>query len=109
MKWYEWVLVIILIIAGGLISYYFSFKEINKPIYVVDLTKLIDDKFSRQGIKDVYERKITPRQYLEERKKYLDKLQKVLKGFEKPVFIKQAIVGGKTIDITGQVKKYLEE
>ncbi|WP_457641314.1 hypothetical protein [Persephonella sp.] len=108
MRWYEWLVVVVLIIFGSLTSYYKAFKEINRPVYVVDLTKLVDEKFTKQSVKDVYNQKITPEEYLEQRKKYLDKLQKILNDFDRPVFIKQAVVGGDVIDITDQVKKYLQ-
>lgn len=108
MKWYEWLVIISLIVFSSLAVYYKVYRDIHQPIYVVDLTKLVDEKFSKQSIEDVYNQKITPEQYLEERKKYLDKLQKILNGFDKPVFVKQAIVGGNTIDITEEVKKLVE-
>jgi len=108
MKWYEWLVILSIIAFTSLAIYYKVHKDINKPIYVVDLTKLVDEKFSKQSIEDVYNQKITPEQYLEERRKYLDKLKKVLNSFDRPVFVKQAVVGGNTIDITEEVKKLVE-
>ena len=108
MKWYEYLFVIVLTVFSGAISYGLSYKQIHQPLYVVDLTKLIDDEFSYKDVKDVYNGKIKPEDFIKKKKEYLDKLQDILESFDRPVFVKQAVVGGNTVDITDQVKKYLK-
>ena len=108
MRWYEYLLVIVLVVVASAISYGLSYREIHQPIYVVDLTKLIDEEFSYNDVKNVYEGKIKPEDFIRKKKEYLDKLQSILESFDRPVFIKQAVAGGNTVDITEQVKKYLK-
>ena len=107
MKWYEYLFVVVFVVFASAISYGLSYREIHKPLYVVDLSKLIDEEFSYKEVEKVYNRQVSPEEFLKKRKEYLDKIQAILEGFDKPVFVKQAIVGGNIVDITEEVKKHL--
>ena len=108
MRWYEYLLVFVLVVVASAISYGLAYREIHQPIYVVDLTKLVDEEFSYKQVEKLYNRQIDPQEFIRKKKEYLDKLQKVLQSFDRPVFVKQAVVGGNTVDITDEVKKYLK-
>ena len=108
MKWYEYLLVIVLVVFSSAVSYGLAYREIHKPIYVVDLTKLIDEQFNLNEVEKVYNKQITPEEFLKRKREYLNKIQSILENLDRPVFVKQAVFGRNTIDITDKVKEYLK-
>jgi len=101
MKWYEWVLVLVLIFASSVLSYYFATKE--RKVKVLDLVSIVNEESEKILKSDLP---------LEEKEKrfgeFLSELQKALSSYDEPILLKQAVVGGKYEDITSEVRKKLQ-
>lgn len=100
MKWYEWVLVLVLIFSSSLLTYHFATK---KKVKVVDLVSLINEEGGKILKSDLP---------VEEKEKkfgeFLNSLQKVLETYDEPILLRQAVVGGKYEDVTPEVRKKLQ-
>ncbi len=104
MKWYEWVLVFVLVISSGVLSYFFALKSFEQRFRVVDVVGLINEE---------KERIMNTSLSLEEKEKkfgtFLSDLEKILADYDGIVLIKQAVVGGSAYeDITPEVRRRLE-
>lgn len=105
MRWYEYVLVFVLVISSGVLSYFFSLKEFERRTKVVDVVSLINEEKERILQSDLS---------LEEKEKrfgkFLSDLERVLSSYRGVVLLRQAVVGGDDYeDITSEVRERLRK
>ncbi len=104
MKWYDYVLVFVLVVSSGVLSYFSAIGEMEDKFKVVDIVSLINEEKERIAEADIP---------LEEKEKrfgdFLSRLERILNSYEGIVLIKQAVVGGNLYeDITAEVRRKLE-
>jgi len=103
-RWYEWVLVVVLVVSSGVLSCFFTLKELENRVRVVDVVSLINEERNRIMELDLS---------LEEKQRkfgeFLTDLEKILSSYGGIVLLKQAVVGGNAYeDITSEVRRRLE-
>lgn len=102
MRWYEWVLVLTLIVSSNILTLYIAKEYLFKP-KVVDLMRI--GLFSQ---KELYERMLKGEDAKTIEAEVIRKsreLERVLRGYRGVVLIKQCVVAGHVEDITDEVAK----
>lgn len=97
-------LVLVLVVSSGVLSYFSAIREIESRFRVVDIVSLINEEKERIIKADLP---------LEEKEKkfgeFLVNLEKILNSYEGLVLIRQAVVGGSFYeDITAEVRRKLK-
>ncbi len=104
MRWYEYLLVIVMIVVSNLITYYFT---LSKPVYVIDMQRIVFQALNEEELKQVYESKMPLAEFMARKQEQFNKIEEYLKNYD-IVYIKQAVYGRNVIDITDEVSKQVK-
>lgn len=105
MRWYEWVLVLVLVVSSGLLSYTLALRNFERKFKVVDVISLINEEKER-----IMKTQVSMEEKEEMFGEFLSNLERVLASYDGIVLIKQAVVGGNIYeDITPEVRGRLKK
>jgi len=102
MKWYEWLLVIALIVFSNWATFYLARQLYYRPVKTINLLEL--DFMNAKGIYEALQSGKSPEEVQKLVLEKQEKLKAILSKEKGIVLIKQCVVSGEDEDITQKVK-----